>query len=131
MRDQMLPILLFSLACFILPLNGEHEPLYPPGATDLVPNQRLEEFKLENSPTLSFRWKAGDIGKWKTGDIDWDKVEIEGLDTYQIAYPSTILELRLQNEMMKTEISELKLRLSKLEKVLNQKSEPYEGDNSE
>ena len=105
--------------------------MYPPGAADLVPNQRLEEFELENSPTLSYRWKTGNVGKWKTGGIDWDKVEIKELDTYHINYPSTILELRLENEMMKKEISELKLRLSKLEEILNQTSKPDEGDNSE
>ena len=94
--------------------------MYPPGATDLVPDQRFDEYKIKNLETLSFTVKAVDID-W---DFDWDKVEVEGLDTFQIDYPASILELRLENEKMKKEILELKLRLSKLEELLNQKSEP-------
>lgn len=118
MNIQTTLIFVASLACYLATATGNEGLKYPPGATDLVPDQRFNEFKLRNIETVSFTVKAVDI-QW---DFQWD--EVEGLNEYQFDYPTEIVEFKLENEMLKKQIAELKLRLSKLEALLNSKSEP-------
>ena len=121
MNKQTISIFLTSLACITYPLKGNEELKYPAGATDLVPDQRFEQFKDPKFDTLTF--------KVKVEDIVWDKEIIEGLNEYQFDYPSEVIELKLENEKLKKEISDLKQRVSKLEALLNPKSEPADADN--
>lgn len=116
MNIHTILIFVASLACYLTAVKGNEGLKYPPGATDLVPDQRFNEFKLRNIETVSFTVKAV--------DIQWDQVEIKGLNEYQFDYPTEIIELKLENEKLKKEVSELKQRLSRLEALLNPKSEP-------
>jgi len=120
MNIHTILIFVASLACYLTAAKGNEGLKYPPGATDLVPDQRFNDFKLRNIETVSFTVKAVDI-QW---DHQWDQVEIKGLNEYQFDYPTEIIELKLENEKLKKEVSELKQRLSRLEALLNPKSEP-------
>ncbi len=119
MNTQIISIFLTSLAFCISQLSGNEEIKYPPGATDLVPNQRFEEFRPQLREKIEFTPKAIDLSQFEI--IDEDE-QPEGMNEWKINYDSTILQLSLENEKLKKEISELEQRVSKLEELLNQKT---------
>ncbi|WP_269523341.1 hypothetical protein [Coraliomargarita parva] len=106
----------FAALLLVLSLNGNDEAKFPSGATDLVPDQRFDKFKEAKMETVSFTVNLE--------DIKWEEEPGAELSVFQVDYPAEIMELRIENEKLKQEISELDRRLSVLEKLLGPRSEP-------
>lgn len=103
-------------------MEGNEESKLPLGATDLSPDHRFEKFKEKRIPQEEF---ASSESPWKPmKELAWPEETKEKLNQYQTEYSIEIIELMLENQEMKREISDLQKRVSKVEELLKQRSQP-------
>jgi|GEM_PF-5451051 len=104
-----------------LPVTAYSKTELPLGATDLVPDQRLEKLKEKKIETVSF--------KLKLKEIEWEQEEIGASSVFHVDYPTELMKLKIENGELKQKLSEMEQRLSKLEALLSPRSKPGASGN--
>ena len=90
---------------------------YPLGTSDLVRDQRLNEFIVKEEikiEPIRWTWNAESV------ELTYEGSE-SSLSQFKFADQVTVNELQAENHKLKQRVDELELRLSKLEELLSDK----------
>jgi hypothetical protein len=114
MKKQIRITSIFSLIAFLGAAVANTETPYPLGTSDLVRDQRLDEFKVEEIEPIRWTWNAESV------ELTYEGNE-STLSQFKFADQVTVTELQIENQKLKQRVAELELRLSKLEELLTAK----------
>ena len=116
MKKQIRITSIFSLIAFLGVAVANTETPYPLGTSDLVRDQRFDEFKVKEIKIEPIRWS------WNAESVELTYEGNEStLSQFKFADQVTVTELQIENQKLKQRVAELEQRLSKLEELLSGK----------
>ena len=117
MKKQIRITSIFSLIALLGAAVANTETPYPLGTSDLVRDQRLNEFIVKEEikiEPIRWAWNAESV------ELTYEGSE-SSLSQFKSADQVTVNELQAENHKLKQRVDELELRLSKLEELLSDK----------
>ena len=118
MKNQTKFISTLSLAAFLSTATANDGTPYPLGTSDLAPNKRLDEFRPKETRIEPIKW-LWDSESVKLTDEESNLTSGE----FKFADQRTVKSLQVENKKLKERVTELELRLGKLEEILSTKEQ--------
>ena len=116
MKNQIICILSFSLIAFINSTKGNEGTHLPIGAPDLVPDERFDQYRPRETQIEPIRWT------WDAKSVELVYEENDStLGEFKFADQWSVAALQLENKRLKERVTELELKLAKLEEILTTK----------
>lgn len=123
MKYQIKSILALSSIALLTSANGYEETPLPLGASDLVSDQRFDQYQLKETKIEPVTW----IWDSKSVELIYEGKD-SSLGEFKFADQWSVAALQVENQKLKERVTDLELRLSKIEGLLTTKERTSRGD---